>query len=320
MSGWESGGGQGVRGGEPMSENRVEDQVRTEEEIRQDETAVPGETPDLVVGGVLRGKRAAAWLLRPVWKCLSIFFAPLWKPFHKGARGITKRDWILFFAMITAVALFVATPMILMKIQNTYREENELYTVILGQKTDWEKGKFEIGDGNATQFTDERGTETDVSGLPFYYKDRDAMFWPVYGLWYPVEEQNCKKVDCFSSIEYEFGKGCFIRGKDGGEIPLSGFLYDNENTYIVLENAKLLYNGEEKNLTPLSYVQIWDNGAMDFYFYGDDAGEFVTVEGEPEIRFGNGARIDLKGDMMYYPNGTFRLLFSVLDFYDSVTE
>lgn len=304
-----------------MSDNREKNlNEPAEEKMLPEEPAVSGESPDLIITGVIKGRKAFSWLLTPLYKCVSIFFAPLWKPFRKGARGITKRDWILFLGMITAVALFVAIPMILMKLENTHKEEDSMYSILLGQKVNWGQGKFEIDDENNVQFTNQEGTTIDVSGLPFYYEEQSTLFWPVYGLWYPVDQQNCKRIDCFSRIEYEYGKGCFIRGKSGEEVTLSGFLYDNENTYIVLENAKLIYNEKEMNLVPLSYVQVRDNGSMDIYFYGEEAGEFVAVEGEPEIRFSNGARIDLKGDMMYYPNGTFRLLFSVLDFYDPVTE
>lgn len=305
---------------EERKENQAIEEDREKPEEQVEEPAVSGEEKDLVMRLVLKIKKAAGFLLRPLWKAAVLFLAPLWKPFKKGAKGVTRRDWLMFLGMVGAVAVIIAAPVLLMKMQNTYKEEERMYSVILGKKVYWDSGTFEINDQNQVKVFDSQGEERNSSGQPFYYEGQDVMFWPFYGLWYSVTSTDCKRVERFSRIQYEYGKGCFIQKGDGQEIVLPGFLYDNQNTYVVLENAKLYCGGEERNLPPLSYVRLYTNNSMDVYCYGQERGEVITADGQPEIVFGNGARIDLKGDLMYFPNGTYQLVFGVLDYYDPVGE
>jgi len=248
------------------------------------------------------------------------FFERLLSPFQNGARKMTKRHWMLFLGIVIAAVGIAGAAFIFVKLQNTHRQKGTLYSIVLGEKKYWENGQFELEEDNRAVFYAEDGRKLNISGQPFYYEGESAMFWPFYGLWYTIDEQNCRKVDRFSRIEWDPGKGCYLKKTDGTEISLSGYLYDNQNTYVVLENAKLSYGGQELNLTPLSYVKTYVNNSMDIYVYGEEEGAVVSAEGDPEIVFPNGARIDIKEDLMRYPNGTIRLIFGVIDFFKPVGE
>lgn len=296
-------------------EKEKEDSAREEQKM-----AVPASEPDLIGRGVLRGKRVLTFFFRPLWKGLSLFLAPLWKPFQKGADKITRRDWALFLGMAASIALLISAPMVLMKIRNTHRPDDRLYSILAGEKYYWEDVKFEIDENNQAIISDSSGNQMNVSGQPFYYEERDAMFWPFYGVWCPVEEMTCSKIDRFSEITYDPGKGCGIQMPDGSERHLDGFLYDNQDTYVFLEDATITYNGQTRGLAPLSYVRVHGNGCMDLYYYGQEEGELITLDSDPEVKFSNGSRIDLEGDIMYYPNGIWRLLFVALEYIDPLTS
>lgn len=291
-----------------------------EEEGNSKEPAVPGEEPDLVGKGAVGAKRILGFLLRPLWKCLSVFLAPVWKPFQKGALGITRRDWILFLGMIASVCVAITTPVLIVKMKNTHRENDGIYGWFANQKYTWESGKFEIDDKNQVQFRGEDGQVLDVSGQPFYYSGQDTMFWPFDGVWYSVTEQKCGKVERFSTIQYEYGKGCLVTSPGGKQAALGGYVYDDKDTYAFFEAVTLHYNGEEKKLAPLSYVRTNYNRSIEIVSYGEDTAEVVILQADPTVYFENGARINLNADMMYYPNGVYRLVFGVLDFFDTVGE
>lgn len=302
-----------------MSVNEIENRNEGEEyemaaDEKQEDVAVPEEEPDLIGRWVLRGKKLVAFLLRPLWKGLSLFLAPLWKPFRKNADKITRKEWVLFSGMLLAVILIVGTPIVWMRIKNTHREEGKLYSFFHGERTYWEDIKFEIDEANHVELTDSEGKKVDVSGLPFYYTDQDVMFWPFYGIWYPVDDLRCARIDRFSQIKYEHGTGCSIQVPDGHNEILPGFLYDNEDTYVFFENVKLSYNGQSREMVPFSYVRVYGNNNMELYYYGEEKGEFVFLESDPEVQFSNGAKIDLKGDVMKYPNGVQRLLFVTVEY------
>lgn len=302
-----------------MSANERENENREDEygNVQAEENSapvIPEEEPDLVGRWVLRVKKLFVFLLKPLWKGLALFLAPLWKPFRKGADKVSRKDWILFFGMILAVALAAGTPVLWMKIKSTHREKERLYSLYLGERKYWEDVKFEIDENNRIRFSDGEGTETDATGWPFYYEDQDMMFWPFYGMWYSLEDFRCGRVECFSKIKYEYGKGCSIFLPDGREETLPGFLYDNLDTYVLMENATLSYNGQKRELPPLSYIRVYGNNGMDLFCYGQEEGEVIFLDSDPELRFGNGTKIDLKGDIMKYPNGITRMLFVAMEY------
>lgn len=299
--------------------NKGENQTRQQEQLEQntdkaEDVTVPAEEPDFMGRWVLRGKNFLAFFLRPLWKGGALFLAPLWKPFQKGADKITRRDWALFLIVILSIVLVVTAPVAMVKIRNTHREKEKLYCLFLGEKIYWENGKFEIDDQNRVKFSDAGGKQLNVSGWPFYYEGEDTLFWPFYGIWYPVENTTCARIERFSQIKYEYENGCSIQLQDGSQRQLSGFLYDNQDTYVFLENVTLTYNDQTRGLSPLSYVRVYGNNSMDLYYYGQEEGEVINFESDPEIRFSNGVKIDLKGDVMYYPNGIPRMLFVTLEY------
>lgn len=278
--------------------------------------AVPAGEPDLLGRGALRGKGLLAFFVRPLWKGLSLFFAPLWKPFQKGADKITRRDWLLFMALIMSVIVLVAAPIIFIRIGNTHQEKDRLYSFFLGEKTYWDDAKFQIDDQNQVRLSDSKGEELNVNGWLFYYEDQDMMFWPFYGMWYSVEDVTCARIERFSKIKYEHETGCSVLMADGSEKQLTGFLYDNQDTYVFLESVTISYNGQTRGLAPLSYVRVYGNKSMELYNYGQEKGEIITLESNPEALFNSGVRVDLKGDVMYYANGIPRLLFVSLEYID----
>lgn len=291
----------------------VNDMENKKSESEYEDTVVPAQEPDLVGRWALKGKRLVAFFAGPLWKGVSVFLAPLWKPFKKSADKVTRKDWILFSGLLLTAVLVIGTPLLWMKMKNTHHEEEEIYCFLLGERYNWEKSKFEIDKEGEVQVTDKKGMQLDVNGYPFYYTDQDLMFWPFYGIWYPVDDIICGRVERFSQIKYENGIGCSIRLPDGSERMLTGFLYDNQDTYVLMEGADLSCDGQTRRLPPFSYVRVFGNNNVDLYCYGEEKGEFFHFESDPELRFSNGTIIDLKGDIMRYPNGSRQLLFVAIE-------
>lgn len=299
-----------LKTGEPEELKELEEE---EPETDPGDAVVPARQPDTVGRAALLVWSILKKIFRPIKKIADMFLAPVFKPFKKGADKVTGKDWALFLSLLVTIAAIVAAPMLVVKIQSTYKEAESIYAPRLGQIFTWEKGGTFTCDGEeAVWFVPKDGEKLNMTGVPFYYTDQDALLWTNTGIWYSVEkDMGWGKVPRFSNVSAQSGSGV-IRTSGGKEYMKGGFLYDNRNTYVFLEGVTLQFNGKELFLPPLSSVEAVNGSTIDIYSYGGDTtAELLSTDAAAS--FSNGARLDLTGDVLYYYNGTFRLIYCTLE-------
>lgn len=93
------------------------------------------------------------------------------------------------------------------------------------------------------------------------------------------------RLSCFTEVEYS-GSNCIVSRDDALKITEASFLYNGEDTIVLLQPAVIRYNGTEHKLSPLSYVitcynnwvQYRDHSSGKYYFDYIELGDRVTVE------------------------------------------
>lgn len=288
------------------------------EEAPREEAAVPAEEPDLSVSLFQKISGIFRKAGRPVWKLLLFAFAPILKPFRKGADTITRRDWAVFFVLILAVISVLGFTRASIHLRNHFRTADSLYTVSMGTKNAYPEGvSFGVADDGATVLKQD-GYDNRILGEPYYYEGEDRLLWPVRGIWYDSADWYCGRIERFSNIELSEG-GCLIHQKGGETLLLKGMVYDNDNCYLFLEGTVLEYNGEKIELPAFSSVKTQLNGAVEIYPYGEE-GIYAPLETEIYATFRNRARVDITNDILYYPNGSYRLTFVSLDYVSELSQ
>lgn len=284
----------------------------------QSEPAVPAQTPDLSVSLLHRAAGILRRIGRPVQKLLLFAFAPILKPFRKGADTITRRDWAVFFVLILAVVSVLGFTRASIHLRNHFRTAESLYTVSMGMKNAYPGGlSFSVADDGST-LRKQEGYEETVLGEPYYFEGQDKVLWPVRGVWYDTGTTYWGRIERFGSIELAEG-GCMLHQKGGDSLLLKGIVYDNDDCYLFLEGAMLEYNDQKINLPALSSVKVQMNGAVEVYPYGGE-GIYESLETDICAVFGNGMRLDIGNDILYYPNGSYRLTLMDLDYVDELSQ
>ena len=284
----------------------------------QAEATVPAEEPDLSVSLFRKIASVLRRIRKPVWKLLLFAFAPILKPFRKGADTITRRDWAVFFVLLLAVVSVLGFTRASIYLRNNFRTSDSLYTVDMGEKTGYPDGvAFSVADDGSTVWKQD-GYENTILGEPYYYEGEDRALWPVRGVWYDSESTFCGRIERFGNIELSEG-GCLIHQKGGDSLLLKGMIYDNDDCYLFLEGAMLEYNDQSIELPALSCVNVQMNEAVEIYPYGGD-GIYAPLHTEIYVTFRNGARVDIANDILYYPNGSYRLTFLDLDYIDELSQ
>ena len=297
----------------------LDGEAQAPEEDAAGEAAVPGEPQDLSVRAVKGAGRLLKKIGDPVGKLLLFLLAPIVKPFRKSADTITRRDWAVFVLLLAAVASAVLFANLSMKIRNTYKEKEALYSVYMGLKEPYGAPSVFTVDEDGDTILENSQTTVDVTGDVLYYEGQDRLLWPVTGVWYDMESTICGRVDRFATVEAGQGS-CTLKPRKGKESSLKGVLYDNSDTYVFLEAMSLQYNEKQMTLLALSMVKVGASGALEAYPYGSDEGVFEELTTDAYAVFGNGARINLGMDTMYYFNGSLRLMYISLDAINPVAE
>ena len=280
--------------------------------------AVPGEPRDISVRAAESAGQMLKKIARPAGKLLLFLFAPIIKPFRKSADTITRRDWAVFAALLAAVAAVTASAGLSMRIRNTYRVTQPLYGVYMGIRESYGAPSVFTVDEEGGTVMKNGGRELDAAGDVLYYEGEDRLFWPVTGIWYDMESGICGRVEHFSTVAAGQG-ACTVRPRKGREVSVGGVLYDNKDTYVFLEPVSLQYNGGQTTLPALSMARVRSNGSLEAYPYGGD-GIFEELGTDAVAVFGNGARVNMSMDTLYYFNGSLRLMFVSMDAINPIAE
>lgn len=288
--------------------------IALEEEEKERETLLEqtaGEEPDITVSLATRVLEVLQKVAKIGEKALLFVFAPVIKPFRKGADTITRRDWVVFFLLLGGVGAFIAASRVAVRVQDSCRKPEDAYVMLMGEKeTSDGKGKLMVQD-DGTVLMKAGSQEMDVTSLPVYSASESRVLLPWTGMWYDTDSETFGKTARYAEAELKDGV-CTVTQRHGAQVTVGGFLYDNADTYLTLEPVSLEYNGTRMDLPALSYVKVQEQGAIDIYPYGGE-GIYDGLTTDAVMKFAGGGSVNLGMDIMYYTNGSFRLLYTGLD-------
>ena len=163
-------------------------------------------------------------------------------------------------------------------------------------------------------------TESDLSDLVLYFKDRNAILTPIDMVIYEARTTTPRKLDYFSEVSVEADGVYLKRSKQKVAAPL-GFLYDGSDMYVFLEPVKISWRDYEEELDALSYVEAVLGEHVMIYNHATGKTYLEESPGEVTVEAANGDyTMQLMYDSMQLANGTKVLLFGRTEKLDSIYD
>lgn len=229
----------------------------------------------------------------------------------RGAKRKNRKPWLISLAAAAAAVLVIVSAVAALRGRDTLTIKEPAYLCINGIRTELEAGAtlYHKGDGTTIRFGGKRRT---LETAPVITADESSVFMQRSCSWNRVDDDCIYRLDYFSQIGRD-EEGVFIRRRNKETRDISGFLYDNSDTYVFLEPVTLSYNDKSVALAPLTIVQVAYMEQIQIFGPGvETVFEPVTSEAVT-AEFSNKKRVNLATDRCYAVNGAWRLLFLPLE-------
>lgn len=233
---------------------------------------------------------------------------------------------LISLAATAAAVMVIISAVAALRGRDTMMIQGPVYTYVNGMQIQWDEVRLSHKDD--TTFLHEGGTKHEFEMYPLIavesrdtgtdsewnvpVEDEERIILQKSGSWNQTRTDEIYRVDYYTEITREGIEVVLNRRGNTIKNP-SGFIYDNQDTYIFLEPVMVSWNGKTVNLEPLTVVQVSYMDAIQIFGPGVETvyekldGEEVTAE------FSGGKKVNLATDRYYTGNGTWRLLFLPLD-------
>lgn len=233
----------------------------------------------------------------------------------KQNRRKKKPVLVSFAAAVTAVIAIVSAVTAL-RGRDTYKTDQSVYTCINGAVFQWEQGANLLHTKEGTTLREGKDRQK-IERYPLIGTEDGSIIMQRSGSWNRTEDESFLRVDYFTVISRD-EQGVVIRRDKKERRDISGFIYDNEDTYIFLEPVTLSYNQQTVELEPLTIVQANYMGSIQIFGpHMEPLFEYLTEE-EVRAQFADGKRVNLATDTYFKKNGEWRLLFMPLEALQSI--
>ena len=200
---------------------------------------------------------------------------------------------------------------------NSFQPDEGTFQFIAGTKVDHStQATYRDKDG-IIEITDVSGKSA-IQETPILYQDGAKITLTKNMLiMVPMEGTQVKRVNCFTTIKEKSGLCTLTLGHKNAQ-SRGGFLYDGENTYIMLEETKLKVGTHEIELAPLSYVIVAYNQYAEYHNSADNDYEWYALENSNVTGVTkSGYKIDFGKDSIDIGSGE-ALLFCAVDSVDVI--
>lgn len=222
-----------------------------------------------------------------------------------------KKSWLISCGAAAAAAVVIVSAVAALRGRDTLKIDEPVYTCINGMPFEWEDGVRLLHDHDATTLK-ASGEKQELEAFPLITKESGSIIMQKSGTWNRTSDERFYRVDYFTVISQD-EEGIVIRRDEKESRDISGFLYDNGDTYIFLEPAELTYNSQTVNIEPMTIVQVHYMGSIQIFGPGADTVFDYLAEEEVRAKFADGKRVNLATDTFFKKNGEWRLLFMPLD-------
>lgn len=226
-----------------------------------------------------------------------------------------RRDLILPAAIMAAMLAVIFVVVQMLGKAERITVEEPLYQFVFEEADNYTEGITMKKEKEAVLI--DNGVQTyESNGLPFYYKDKDAMILSDDFLCLGRNGELLGKLTYFTNLEMK--DGAFVPDASDDVALHGGMMHDGKDVYIFLEDTEVTYHGKTKKIGAFSYVFCHQGEEILICSYGEDAvSEVLDSEGASAI-MENGIEVDLVNDVYYKANGTKHLLFSEPAVFDPV--
>lgn len=234
------------------------------------------------------------------------------KRLHKENETAQKKRSVLIPAIAAAAcAVVVFCAVAALKGRDSMELAEPFYTSVNGMRMEWESGRL-VRDDGVTYIRQGRQRQS-FEEYPLIKADESEIILQRSCSLYRTTDDMFYRVDYFTRAER--GENGVILRRRGKELEVAeGFLYDNEDTYLFLENAELSYGEESLAIGPMTVVQVSYMGHIQIFGPGlTPQFSYLTNEEPVTAQFEGGKKVNLTTDRFYMQNGTWRLLFFPLD-------
>ena len=225
----------------------------------------------------------------------------------RSAKRKNRKPWLISLAAVLVIVSAVAA----LRGRDTLTIKEPAYLCINGTRTELEAGAtlYHKGDSTTIRFA---GKKFDLETAPVITADESSIFMQRSYSLNRVDDDCIYRLDYFTQISRD-EEGILIKRRNKESRDISGFLYDNSDTYVFLEPVTLSYNEEVIELEPMTIVQVSYMDRIQIFGPGVEP-VFETVTSEAvTAEFSNKKRVNLATDRCYAVNGAWRLLFMPLE-------
>ena len=194
-------------------------------------------------------------------------------------------------------------------------EDYELYQYFGEIRFDY-NGKFSIKkNGEVTKIKYE-DIDLEVDSTPIYYKtiDNEIILPTNMAIVFPRLINKNYKLPYFSRLAIYYSENdssAYLKSGKTEKYLENSFLYDGNNLYVFLYETKVIVDGCEYVLSPLSFINV--NYKNDVSFYDKASDKFFTIEkhNDDVIADIDGYKVNLSTDMVLYENDSKLLIKNV---------
>ena len=162
------------------------------------------------------------------------------------------------------------------------------------------------------------GTELTSNGLPIYINDEDSILLINDMAYFRNSSIGLSgfKLTYFTKVYSNKNLNSVkLLWQDKAGFEEGGFLFDGDNTYVLLEKAYLQYNDKQIELSPLSHVIATRDGYIEYFDYDKQYHEYEDLNTNVEIRdYSDKYRIVADYDFVYVGSDVFMLQKNVSNY------
>lgn len=168
---------------------------------------------------------------------------------------------------------------------------------------------------------DDSGGKVDVGNYPIYFQniENECILPGNMGLFFLNDKGKNYRVNYFSKLISEMSDNemAFVSYDKKYYID-NAFLYDGSDLYVFPYSVKLIVDGKEYILSPLSYVIVNYKDSVEIYDRKTDKYTIIDESNDDVIAYMNDFKINLSSDMIMYENDDRLLIKSIskLNVYD----
>ena len=198
---------------------------------------------------------------------------------NKKNKKTAKENVFKLFLILVLLVAIVLIGWYIIRLNTDYIENYNFYQYIAGRKISYEGALKITNRGEITELSC-INMDIQLDSTPLYYVDNvnKVLFPENMEMVIPSANGQVYKINRFSNIYTDRGVTYLEYRNKVKELPDS-FIFDGSNLYFFIDDAKLIVDDEEYEITPLSYVIASNRVSIEIYNKEKDEYQIIETEG-----------------------------------------